>query len=152
MHGSAYDKERLCHEEESALSPALFLPGQLDKITGTGVESTVAREIHGVTRQEATHAATIAYHIRNAVLLDGSIYSGTWKHFLHDQSTPSTRGDVRHFANAALTSSNQGIKFFGHWLKEDCLQYLLSEKDGPPLSVTNAPLSDHMKQYANYFG
>ena len=152
MQGSAYDEEILCPEEESALSPALFLPGQLDKITGTGVESTVAREIHALTRQEATHAATIAYHIRNAVLLGGSIYSGTWKHFLCDQSVPSTGGDVLHFANAALTSSNHGIKYFGHWLKDDCLRYLLAEQDGPPLSVTNAPLSDHMKQYASYFG
>ena len=102
-------------------------------------------------RREVIHAATIAYHIRNAVLVDGSIYAGSMRHFLADKSTlPSAKSAPVHLQKSALSSTPAGTKYFGHWLKDNCLQYLLAEKYSAPLSVRK-PLSGHEKQYQQYF-
>ncbi len=149
MQTTAYETEILCPEENSDLSPAIFIPSQIEKIVGTPSESTVANEIEYVTRSKAIHAATIAYHIRNAVLLKGSIYSGNLRHQIMDE--PDVRGQPTiYFKTAALASTWCGTKYFGHWLKDDCVQYLLAEKYGQPLAVTNTPFSKHMNLYSGY--
>ena len=151
MQTAAYEIEVLCPEEASDLSPAVFLPSHLEKIVGTPSESTVVDEIEYVKKSKAIHAATIAYHIRDAVLLNGSIYSGTWKHSLIDEPNAESKATI-HFKAAALASTWCGAKYFGHWLKDDCIQYLLAEKHGQPLSVSNEPTYYDMNLYASYFG
>ena len=51
-----------------------------------------------------------------------------------------------HFQSAALASSLVGSKFFGHWLTDDCTQYLLAEQFSRPLVLRTAGYKD----LANY--
>ena len=148
---TACETEILCPEETAELSSAIFLHGQLDKITGTSAETNVPAQVNALTRVKVTHAATIAYHIRNAVLLDGSIYSGRWKSFLSDTPPHFSKCAPIHLETAALASTTAGTKYFGHWLKDDCLQYLLAETYCQPLSVKKNRDTPHTIQYERYF-
>ena len=152
LQGTAFESEVLCPEETGELKPAIFLPTQLDKITRASPETNVAAQVRALTTLKVTHAATIAYHIRNAVLIDGSIYSGRWRYLLFEDPAEYSKLPQVHLENAALASTTAGTKYFGHWLKDDCLQYLLAETYcDRPLSVKTTENSLHMVQYERYF-
>jgi hypothetical protein len=151
LRGNAFEEEVLCAEETSDMIPAICLPGHLERVTGTPIETNVALETQLLVRNTATHAATIAYHIRNAVLFEGSLYAGTLKYALCPPPSFPAEVEDRHFGSVALISSWLGAQYFGHWLKDDCLRYLMAESLGRPLAVMRSPLSGHMKEYANYF-
>jgi len=147
----AYDEETLCPEETTLTRPPVFLPGQLDRVTGGTEHSPVAMELASMLATTYTHAATIAYHIRDAVLFDGSIYAGNLRHFIADKAQFGGTGEPRHLKAAGLASTTVGTRYFGHWLRDDCIQYLLAQQAGPPICVRN-PVTEHKRKYAAYFG
>lgn len=153
VQSAAYRQEVLCAEEKTTNRPAIFLPGQLDRITGTSIHSTKEGEIAAATSQTATHAPTIAYHIKNAVLFDGSIYCGRFKYFVADRSLFSSRtSEPRHLKTVGLASSALGNKYFFHWLSDDCIAYLLAMKHGQPLCLRRPVYREgHQPKYEAYF-
>jgi hypothetical protein len=143
-------QELLCREEYGTNRPAIFLPGQLERITGAPPESTIGIEIATATARFVAHAPTIAYHVRNATLLGGSVYVGRYRHLItRKKSYASGWQEPLHFRNAALASSYCGVRYFCHWLRDDCAQFLLAKQFGQPLCM---PLSySHKAQYEGYF-
>jgi len=151
----AYHRDILCPAETQKLRPAIFLPGQLERVAElvpdrwfhTTKESEIAQALMTTTAR----APTIAYHIKNAVLFDGSIYVGYFRHPVAERSLfASSKREVIHLATGALTSSYLGTKFFGHWLADDCTTYLLAEGIGRPVCVRTAAYG-HKKSYQRYF-
>jgi hypothetical protein len=149
VQSTAVEIEVLCPEEQGEFSPSIYLNGQLDKITGAARGTDIAAQIYAITKRDVIHAATIAYHIRNAVLLDGTLYSGKWKLPLREQSLDSERSATEYLERAALASTMFGTQYFGHWLKDDCLQYLLAEMHGP-LCVRPQYIPYQQSQYESY--
>jgi hypothetical protein len=165
IRSAAFRQEVLCAEERARNQPAIFLPGQIERVTGATllstnssytkeieITSTKEIEIAAATSETGTHAPTIAYHIKDAVLFDGSIYHGHLKHLIADKSlfnAPNSK--PRHLKTAGLASSRLGNTFFGHWLADDCIQYLLAEENGPPLCLRRPTYRDHQQQYESYF-
>jgi hypothetical protein len=49
LESASYRQEILCPEERAIMRPAIFLPGQVDLITGTRVESAKEAQIAGLT-------------------------------------------------------------------------------------------------------
>ena len=154
LQSAAYRQEVLCVEEKVQMRPAVFLSGQIDPVTGTAIESTKAKEIAAATLPTAIHAPAIAYHIRNAILFDGCIYHGRLKHLVADKSVCySLSSELQHFGTVGLASSYIGTKYFGHWLTDDCLRYLLAERNGQPLCLRRPVYAEgHQEQYQSYFG
>jgi Glycosyltransferase 61 len=149
LRSTARSWDILCPEEKAELEPAIFLPGQIEKVTGAPSESTVAAEIRAMTEREVIHAPAIAYHIKDAALFGGSVYAGNMRYFIFDGHQ---RKKVRstHIEKAALTSTFVGIKYFGHWLKDDCTLRLLCEEFGDLLCVRANPHRD-CTTYGDYF-
>jgi hypothetical protein len=146
----SFREEVLCPEEATVTQPPIYLPGQLDKITGGTEHQSVENEIESILAPTYRHAATIAYHIKDAIILNGSVYAGNLKYFVADKALFDSSGEPRHFKVAGLTSSTVGTRYFGHWLRDDCIQYLLSQRTGAPICIGNT-LSDHQRRYALYF-
>jgi hypothetical protein len=150
LESVAVSKDIVCPEEKAELSPVVFLSGQLEKVTGAPLESTVAAEIRATTAREVNHAATIAYHIRDAALLGAVVYSRNLKYPVSDAFVASKTRPIQ-IEKAVLASTFTGLKYFGHWMKDDCTLRLLCEDFGNPLCVRIPPHSDIVK-YAGYFG
>jgi hypothetical protein len=150
----SYQQDILCAEERVAIRPAIYLPGQIERVTDLVAEvaTTKAAEITAATSATFTHAPTIAYHIKNAVLFDGTIYVGHFKHPIADKSLyKSGAGSPRQINTSALASSYLGTRYFGHWLADDCTRYLLAEGTSTPLCVRTPPYI-HLQQYQDCFG
>ena len=153
LQSIAYQQDILCPEEKETIRPAIFIPGQIERVTGTTPNTTKESEIAVATLTSVTHAPTIAYHIKDAILLDGSIYVGGYKQFIADKSLfVSTTREPYHLTSSALASSYIGTKYFGHWLTDDCTTYLLAEQFSAPLCLRRPTPSWHQKQYEAYLG
>ena len=151
----AYRQEMLCHEETIKAQPAIFLPGQVDRITGTDPGSTVELEVSIATSEKLRPPPTIAHHIKDAIVVDGSIYQGRFKSFIAARSfykSPPADTEPRHFKTVGLASSHFGSRYFGHWLIDDCTQYRLAEQLGHPLCLRGPIFPNHQKTYQSYLG
>jgi hypothetical protein len=98
---------------------------------------------------------TIAHHVRDAILVDGSIYQGRFKSFIAARSfykLPPADPEPCRFRTVGLASSHFGSRYFGHWLIDDCTQYRLAEQYGPPLCLRGPIFPNHQKTYQNYLG
>ena len=157
LQAIAYRQEILCPEEKTIFRPAVFLPGQIDKVTdykatNSWSQTTKEVEIAEAISTKVTHAPTVAYHIKDAVIFDGSIYVGYFRHPIADKSLyVSAAQEPHHINTGALASSYLGTKYFAHWLADDCTRYLLAEKAGPPLCLRGRAFG-HQQKYQAYFG
>jgi len=149
LRSTAFEIEVLCPEERGEFSPSIYLDGQLDKISGVPRGADIATQINRVTHRDIIHAPTVAYHIRNAVLLDGYLYADRWKLPIGELSSKSDRDTPVHLEKAALASTMLGTRHFGHWLKDDCVQYLLAERHGP-LCIQPQYIPYQQSQYESY--
>ena len=154
LEAISYQRDILCPEEQVAIRPAIYLPGQIEKLKTDSIAVPAENESRGgcaATSTTFTHAPTIAYHIKNAVLFDGTIFAGHFKHPIADNSLyKSGTGSPEHIITTALASSYLGTRYFGHWLADDCTRYLLAEHASRPLCVRTSPYL-HQQQYQNYF-
>jgi len=153
LKSTAYRSEILCPEEEASYLPSLYLDGQLERIVGAPAESNVKWEIDCATKLSGVHRATIAYHFKTVALIKGSIYVDTLRFFLaddrHIRVKPTT--EVSEVDHAALVSSYYGTKYFGHWLRDDCIFHVLADEIGIPtinIPTLNRP---HADSYASLF-
>lgn len=144
---AAVDREVLCPEEIAATRPPVYLAGQLDRLTASTGHNPLSVEIESMLAVRYTHAPTIAYHLRDAVLHDGSIYAKNMRHFIGRRT--GRAGQVRHIRKGALASSAVGYTYFGHWLRDDCCQYLLAEQAGHPICVFRPSAFEHLPPYAS---
>jgi Glycosyltransferase 61 len=152
LESTAFDREVICPAENVEVPPAVYLPGQLERVTGAPPESTKELEIDQAIRRKVTHAATIGYHIRDAVIIDGRIYAKRLKYPLRvTPSVASKRIPPVELKKGALASSLLGNKYFGHWLRDDCLTYMLSEERSVPLCIEPSFAGPHLKNYQEYF-
>lgn len=142
------DGKVLCDACSTVGGPAFFLDGQFDKVVGVTRSSTLQRELTLIQAGVRHHRETRLFDIGSAVLLDGTIYKGGRKRKFR-KIDPVQRETVQLDA-ACLISSFVGVKYFGHWLADDCLSYELGKQYAPPLCVRTPPWSD--KQfYADVF-
>src|SRR5882757_6082683 len=68
LQSAAYRQEILCPEEKATYRPAVYLDGQLERVTNSPVESTKEMEIDSATKLTGRHAATIAYHFKDVAM------------------------------------------------------------------------------------
>jgi hypothetical protein len=152
LQSVAYQQDLLCAEETEVIDPTVYLPGQIERVTGVPVETTMEREIDVATSTTVVRPPIIAYHIKDAALVGGSIYVGRYRHLIADKSLfLSGMSQSYDLKSAALASSYIGTKYFGHWLRDDCTHYLLAKEYAAPLCLRR-PAFAHQKRYEEYFG
>jgi hypothetical protein len=147
----AHRNDILYPKVTETIRPAVFLAGQIERITGTLPYFNLERVIKDATTPTVTHGPTVAFYVKNAVLLDGAVYAGHYKHTIADKSLFDTVArEACHLQIAALASSYMGTKYFGHWLRDDCVQYELAQSMAPVLCVRR-PAFNHQQAYQSYF-
>lgn len=134
--------------ETQQTPPSICLPGQFEKARIIEKDSTHEIEARRVSGGSFERPPVRAFRLRNAVLSGGVVYAGRAAKAIwpEDVQRPSTADhDVDHVAEGALAGSFLGIRYFGHWLKDDAPLSLLAEQYGEPVSPT--PVSLHAKEF-----
>ena len=141
---------RELHPAETVDAPAAwFDEGDLQRITHfghnrNGREIELAR-IHG---GPATRRPTLAYRLRDAVLVNGFLMTRTRIHRLV-HGAPALWGlpaNVPRHSSGALATSRQGLRYFWHWMTDD-LPTALAIQDWAPLVATAYEPTAHQHDY-----
>jgi hypothetical protein len=135
--------------EKGVIPAAHFLPGQLDRISGTAfVRENFRHELMG--GRPVLHEATRAYLIEDAWLIDGRLYKGRHSSFLHPRlKRGPTVWATEEFERGAICCSAAGNRYFGQWLLDDLALYVLAETEGVPV-CTAQPRSSHLASYEEW--
>ena len=144
---------------------ALFLPGQFERVTGTAYTGDPRREMAGgiVTAQPPTRG----FEVRDAILLDGSLYKLGKRLDLHSRKhlpkikryIPRMRVEYE-IECGAIYNTYDGNEFFGLWLTDDCPTYLIAQEYGVAVATnhygvvvaTNRNVATHIPQYEELLG
>jgi capsular polysaccharide biosynthesis protein len=150
----ACHKQIIWPRETVRAKPAICLPGQIDRIIDRAADSPSpnAKEIAQVTSATLTHGPTVAYHIKNATLVNGCIYRKNLKYLISEVSRTKISDRSVRLKTGALVSSYLGTKFFGHWLADDSSRHLLADHMGLPAIGVRGRRYHHQTQYQHIFG
>jgi hypothetical protein len=148
LAGGAVDSiEKACVESwtvapilRQTLEPAIYLPENLELVTGSWEGTTVQEEIDFLKGLTKDHASTVAYRLRNVSVAGGALYSGRWKErLLVNPPADSSRSAVKHVKSATVACSWSGNHFFGHWMTDDLTLHLAAEEIGEPVILKRKP-------------
>lgn len=112
--------------EAAVRSAAVFLPGQLDRVTAVQHQTTRQREMDRISATPVLHSATTAYRLEDCLLIGGSLYAGGACHqMLLDRPPLAARIDGA-IDEAALVGTPVSDVYFGHHLVDDAATALLA--------------------------
>lgn len=117
--------------------PALFEAEQFNRVRSSAFTSTLYDEVAKLTTTRFIEAPLERYHLGPSVIAGGCIYTETATHFYGKQSPRAAmRKDLADLDDVHLVTSQQGMNYFGHWLRDDCTLYeLLREQGHEPMAL-----------------
>jgi len=136
------------------VQPALFLPGQVERIRAS-VFATLADTVTALTQEgEVREGATLGWRFRDVDLVDGVLYGdGAEMHLRNRRNRTGLAFRPRVSASGALYETWNTNRWFGSWLMDGLVSWPLAERTGQPLSMTPAPSpSSHAARYEELLG
>lgn len=106
-----------------------------------------------ISAKEHVFPPLCVHELRDATLLDSNVYAARHKLDLHRQN-PRLRwflGPAAELDAAALSATNVGSRFFGHWLADEAPLQLLAQRLAPPVAHQR-PIYPHEPGYRTAFG
>jgi hypothetical protein len=139
----------LCPSEKSISPPAIYLDGELDKVTGVEETTTYSREVKKVQGGIHEHVATVAYRLCDVQIQNGYIYKGAMKLPL-TTAKESLLGlsEIENFPEAALACTFVGNRYFGHWMTDDLTLTLAAQQLSKAVR-TSQKQTDHQLEYSS---
>ena len=136
----------------SHVPPAIFLPDQIERIRGTefSPRDAVIRSFRG--KFDVEQEPTFGYRLKNVDLVDGVLYAGARQRHLRTRVSRSLTYRVpTEILNGVMYESWIGNRWFGTWLRQDCLTYLLAAPADETVT-TAPPPSGHVPRYEALLG
>jgi hypothetical protein len=130
--------------------PAIALPGEFDRVHGFYKTLHPVRARDSMFAREVKHGATTTYCIRDAVIVDGCVYSRKSFDAIRCQKRKAILvGASLDLAEAQLSSDSCSTQYFGDWLMSGLAMELLAEERGMiPLVLGGGPWPSEV-QYRN---
>jgi len=120
--------------------PTIVLPDKLLRVRAFWSDTNIELESERLSDSDRKHRGTYAYLFENATMVGGNLFA---PHF--QQSLLSTRKRNIFFKTTylqgehALSTSLYGNIYWGHWLLDDCLKYLLARDYGACVAPLRPP-------------
>jgi hypothetical protein len=138
--------------------PALFLPGQMDRVTGWEAKRFYpfehpARTMEGLG--DVVQGPTRGYLIKDVWLIDGALYKDNASLWVSLKPSTFPRIVVEtEIERGAVYCTQNGNTWFGTWLMEDCPTYALACNEGLPVTIAPSarfPLFTQTPAYEDWF-
>ncbi len=140
--------------ETVTMPPTLALDGEFERIQAFQEWTTEDVERRRTYGGEITYPAVMAYEYHDAILYNGSVFAaGAEQRIRPDNVLPPEPKNhpVIDIGDGALATSFLGLKYFGHWMKDDAPLSLLAEEYGTPFVLTPPPWR-HVDGYRDLLG
>jgi len=135
--------------------PALYEPGQVARVKACGFRSNLEIERAKLDAETFEERPLQVARVDDAAVVGGEIFYGWQRHFMAAGAIPwkdllaieETEGPV------TLANSEQGLKYFGHWLRDDCAMFdLLHGMFAQPVLSMTRPEWPDAAPYERAFG
>lgn len=112
---------------------AIRLPDEMDRVKDVQEETNLAFELGRVNGGQVEHAATIAYELRDAQLIQGRLFlsKGLVKLVYDPRRVVRPHAIDRELDSAAFTSSSVSDRYFGHALVDRSCTTLMAKGFAP---------------------
>jgi hypothetical protein len=141
LHEVADETIEVSPATERYVPPGIFFERHLDNIVSFHHEGIDEEQMFRIRGGHAKQPATLAFKVSNVVLNSPGITSGLWRGRFPSSpvksKVPWTGGD-----EAAFSASFYTVKYFGHWVKEECVTRVMADDFAPALSVRTAQWKD----------
>jgi hypothetical protein len=125
---------------KQAVQPAIYLPADLDRVTGAIEFSNLQSEMESLTSSVREHASTVAYRLHNVSVIQGALYSGRWKERLMTRKrAEKSSGEKGQTTNGVVACTWCGNHYFGHWITDDLTLHLAAQDIGHPIILKRRP-------------
>lgn len=125
FYADAIDKQEICPSEMVGGSPTKVLPGQFDRVTGAAFGRSVQGEIAALNGMPRRAKATNIYRFRDVFIMKSWVITGKSFEIFGWPKKEICLTIPKEIDTANLTSSFQGCRYFGHWLRDDCATSIL---------------------------
>ncbi|MEP3332255.1 glycosyltransferase family 61 protein [Sedimentitalea sp.] len=146
------DRWEVAPGSEGYAPPAVFLPEQIERIRDTEfapIDEVVQSFRGGFGTYEGP---TVAHRFRYVDLVDGVLYANGYQRHLRPRLTRSlTYRRPDETLSGTMYESWVGNRWFGNWLSDDCLTYMLAAAVGQPVTTAPDP-TGHVPHYESLLG
>lgn len=105
-------------------APALFETDQLGRILSCGFKRSLESEIAKLEATCLPCRGLTEHVLEDVIIAGGQILAPGARYFLGSGSPlRALQAPLRRFDTATLVNSQQGLKYFGHWLRDDCAAF-----------------------------
>lgn len=119
FHDDAAETVELCEQGVQELEPAIFLPGEVERIRKPDEFSSMELQHERITARTLRTLPTLSYRLKDVFLHDGALLTSRNALALRRQSRRPLIGPIDFEADEAMLVSNHVIEhFFGHWLRD----------------------------------
>ena len=141
--------------EVEAITP-FYWDEHLSRIRGArtyGSQQVISQDLN---RKTFSFKSVNAYSLKDAVLLDGSVYSNGYRHELRSTLKKrgiglSMNGPLSHQESGVLVSTCAGSAWWGHWVEDEVPLQMLAQKFGRLVSHNRDAYRDE-EYYRELFG
>lgn len=144
---AAASREVICKAGEVRAVTPFYWEDHLPRIKGsrtTGPEEVIQDDLN----KKIVHLPPVTlYSLKNATLLNGSLYANGHRTDLRSVSKQTLRhfdlsGSASEVERAALISTCAGSTWWGHWILDEVPMHMYVEKLAPPLAFNRTPHYD----------
>lgn len=123
--------------------PGLYQINELNRVTACGFGRTLESELEKLNATSFPESEMTQQLVRDALVVGGLVLGSQTSFYLSDSQIRKALGSpLMSFNQAALANSAQGLKYFGHWLRDDCAMYEHIRNESPLLSIVRPPWPD----------
>jgi hypothetical protein len=126
----------LCPSETRIGPPAVYFEEDLERVTAVMHDTTEAQEAARIKGGLTEHRATVAYSVKDVMLIDGALYKGSMKHVLVPEHRRFVTAELPTIGSRTLACTLYGSMYFGHWLSDDLTLHLAA--DEPVIAARNS--------------
>ena len=104
-----------------AVRPAIYDPDQLDRVVKVGFGRTLAQQKDKLDQVEAPSAPATRMEFSDITWIGGRFYTRDKTYFMIPGNPLTQTGTTcPRYDHVVITNSRPGLRYFGHWLRDDC--------------------------------
>lgn len=142
FYAAAVDKQEICPSEIIEGPPTKVLPGQFDRVTGAAFGRSILDEISVLQGRARRVQPTEMYCFKNVEIIRSWVITKKNYEIFGWPKNEWALKAPKEIGVANLTSSYQGNRYFGHWLRDDCASSLLFSKSDRNIAVPRPSWAD----------
>lgn len=125
--------------ETGRRAAAVYMPGQTDRVQAVQPMTTVAFEQARISDGIVEHAPTLAFRLRNAVLMEGTVFCAGAMCQMASRRSPRLPRQVRSEISEPVSIIGTAVSdmFFGHYVVDDTATTLLADGFAPVHTTTS---------------